>query len=123
VPTLERETELDCIAAARDSAADGRACVVVIEGLAGIGKTRLVADARALGTLRGFGRMCAVGDELESAMPWAVVRQLVERSMGRRSRSRRGWRRCAPTQRSPLLEGLEIARHVQALLLPAPDRR
>ena len=81
--TLERETELDCIAAALDAAADGRGCTVVIEGSAGIGKTRLIADARALAKLRGFGRMWAVGDELESAMPWAVVRQLVERSIAR----------------------------------------
>jgi len=81
--TLEREKELDCIAAALDGAAGGRGCVVVIEGPAGIGKTRLIADARALAKLRGFGRMWAVGDELESSMPWAVVRQLVERSISR----------------------------------------
>ncbi len=83
MPTLERETELDCIAAALDAAAQGRGATVVIEGPAGIGKTRLVADARALAKLRGFGRMWAVGDDLESAMPWAVVRQLVERSIAR----------------------------------------
>ncbi len=81
--TLERETELDCIAAALDAAADGRGATVVIEGPAGIGKTRLIADARALAKLRGFGRMWAVGDDLERAMPWAVVRQLVERSIAR----------------------------------------
>ena len=81
--TLERETELDCLAAALDAAADGRGCSVVIEGAAGIGKTQLVADVRALAKLRGFGRMWAVGDELESAMPWAVIRQLVDRSVSR----------------------------------------
>jgi DNA-binding CsgD family transcriptional regulator len=80
---MERETELDCIAAALDAAARGRGRTVVIEGPAGIGKTRLIADARALAKLRGFGRMWAVGDDLESAMPWAVVRQLVERSIAR----------------------------------------
>ena len=83
MPTLEREDELDCIAAALDGAAGGAGCVLVIEGPAGIGKTQLVADARALAKLRGFGRLWAVGDELESAMPWAVVRQLVERSISR----------------------------------------
>ena len=81
--TLERETELDCIAAALDDAAAGRGRLLVIEGPAGIGKTRLVADARALAKLRGFGRLWAVGDDLESAIPWAVVRQLVERSVSR----------------------------------------
>ena len=81
--TLERETELDCIAAALDDAAAGRGRLLVIEGPAGIGKTRLVADARALAKLRGFGRVRAVGDDLESAIPWAVVGQLVERSVSR----------------------------------------
>src|SRR4051794_10978671 len=81
--TLERETELDCIAAALDDAADGRGGLLVIEGPAGIGKTRLVADARALAKLLGFGRLWAVADDVESAIPWAVVRQLVERSVSR----------------------------------------
>ena len=81
--TLERETELDQIAAALDDAGGGRGRLLVIEGPAGIGKTRLLADARALAKLRGFGRLRAVGDELESAIPWAVVRQLVERSAAR----------------------------------------
>ena len=81
--TLERETELDCLADALDGAAAGRGSVVVIEGPAGIGKSRLVADARALAKLRDLGRLWAVGDELESAMPWAVVRQLVDRSVAR----------------------------------------
>ncbi len=81
--TLERETELDGIADALGGAADGRGSLLVIEGPAGIGKSRLVADARALAKLRGFGRLHAVGDELERAIPWAVVRQLVERSLSR----------------------------------------
>ena len=81
--TLERETELDCIAAALDEAAAGSGSLLVIEGPAGIGKTRLVADTRALAKVRGFGRLWAVGDELERAMPWAVVRQFVERSIAR----------------------------------------
>ena len=45
---LERETELDRIAAALDARRHGPGRVVVIEGPAGIGKTRLVArDPRA----------------------------------------------------------------------------
>jgi DNA-binding CsgD family transcriptional regulator len=79
LPTLERETELDCIAAALDGAAAGAGCLVVIEGPAGIGKTRLLADARALAGVRGFGSLRAVADELESAMGWAIVGQLVAR--------------------------------------------
>ena len=81
--TLEREAELDRIAEALESAAGGYGRALVIEGPAGIGKTRLVADARALAKARGFGRLQATGDELESAMAWSVVRQLVERSVAR----------------------------------------
>ncbi len=39
---LERTHEVDRIAAALDAAAGGDGCLVVIEGPAGIGKTRLV---------------------------------------------------------------------------------
>lgn len=80
---LERTHEVDRIAAALDAAAGGDGCLVVIEGPAGIGKTRLVQEARRLARARGFGRIQATGDELESSMPWSVVRQLVERSIAR----------------------------------------
>lgn len=83
--TLERERELGRIEAALDSAAGGDGRVVVIEGRAGIGKTRLVQDTRALAKARGFGRLQAVGDALEGAMAWGVVRQMVERSVSRYS--------------------------------------
>ncbi|SDM74673.1 helix-turn-helix transcriptional regulator [Allokutzneria albata] len=82
-PTLEREGELERIAACLESAARGKGHVLVIEGRAGIGKTRLVQDTRALAKERGFGRLQAVGDALESAMAWGVVRQMVERSVSR----------------------------------------
>lgn len=81
--TLERDRELDRIAAALEVAADGAGRGLVIEGPPGIGKSRLVADARAIAKARGFGRLQATGDELESAMAWSVVRQMVERSISR----------------------------------------
>ncbi|MGO1057063.1 helix-turn-helix transcriptional regulator [Crossiella sp. CA198] len=80
---LEREPELSRIQAALESAARGEGRVVVIEGRAGIGKTRLVQATRELAKARGFGRLQAVGDALESAMAWGVVRQMVERSVSR----------------------------------------
>ncbi|MEJ7771165.1 MAG: ATP-binding protein, partial [Geodermatophilaceae bacterium] len=83
--TLERERETNCIAAALDTAASGNGRVVIIEGPAGIGKTRLMQDTGALAKASGFGRIQATGDELETAMPWSVVRQLVERSISRYS--------------------------------------
>ncbi len=80
---LERDRELDRIAHALDSATAGVGRVVVIEGRAGIGKTRLVEATRDMAKRRGFGRIQAVGDALESAMAWGVVRQMVERSVSR----------------------------------------
>ncbi|CCH27960.1 AAA family ATPase [Actinosynnema sp. NPDC047251] len=80
---LERDRELARIASALDAAAAGEGRVVLIEGRAGIGKTRLVEAARELAKQRGFGRLQAVGDALEGAMAWGVVRQLVERSVSR----------------------------------------
>lgn len=82
---LERDTELDRIAAALDSATKGSGRVIVIEGEAGIGKTALVRETRELAQLRGFGRLQSTGDETETAMAWGVVRQMVERSVSRYS--------------------------------------
>lgn len=80
---LERDSELARIAEALDSAAGGNGRVIVIEGPAGIGKTRLVRETRDLARQRGFGRLQATGDEAETAMSWGVVRQMVERSITR----------------------------------------
>lgn len=82
---LERDDEIAHIREALDAAARGEGRVVVIEGRAGIGKTRLVQECRELAKQRGFGRLQAVGDALESAMAWGVVRQMVERSVSRYS--------------------------------------
>ena len=80
---LERDSERDRIHAALDSAAAGRGRVIVVEGIAGIGKTRLVLESRELAKQRGFGRLQATGDQTETTMPWGVVRQMVERSVSR----------------------------------------
>ncbi|MDO9458496.1 AAA family ATPase, partial [Nocardioides sp.] len=82
---LERDGELARIAEALDSAVAGNGRVLVIEGLAGIGKTRLVRETRDLARARGFGRLQATGDETETSMAWGVVRQMVERSVSRYS--------------------------------------
>ena len=79
--TLERDDEITRIGEALDAAAGGAGRLVVIEGPPGIGKTRLVEDARALAKEKGFGRLVATGDEPERTLPWGVIRQLVERSI------------------------------------------
>jgi DNA-binding CsgD family transcriptional regulator len=82
---LERADELAHIRTALDAATRGEGRVVVIEGRAGMGKTRLINECRDQAKQRGFGRLQAVGDALESAMAWGVVRQMVERSVSRYS--------------------------------------
>ncbi len=110
-PTLEREHELDRIAAALDDVAAGRGRAIVIEGPPGIGKSRLIDDARALAKLRGFGRLAAGGDELEAAIPWSLLRQVVERSI---------WRHPAELRAQLLAEGPTAAAlaALDALLAP-----
>jgi DNA-binding CsgD family transcriptional regulator len=75
---LERERELalldDAIAATRA----GGAGIVVVEGPAGIGKSRLVGEARARSGARQLTVLTARGGELEREYPFGVVRQLFE---------------------------------------------
>jgi DNA-binding CsgD family transcriptional regulator/tetratricopeptide (TPR) repeat protein len=53
--------------------------LLVIEGSAGIGKTRLLAEARARAEARGMEVLWARGSELEHEFGYGVVRQLFER--------------------------------------------
>jgi DNA-binding CsgD family transcriptional regulator len=53
--------------------------VLMLEGGAGIGKTALVDAARGRGRLAGALVLSARGDELETAYPYGVVRQWLER--------------------------------------------
>jgi DNA-binding CsgD family transcriptional regulator len=66
------------LAAAVDAAADGTAGLVLVQGPAGIGKSRLLAEARALAEERGLCVRSARGGELERDFPFGVVRQLFE---------------------------------------------
>ena len=62
------------LAAARDG--DGR--LVVVEGSAGIGKTRLLAETGELAEVGGFEVLTARGGELEGEFAFGIVRQLFE---------------------------------------------
>src|SRR6187549_3393181 len=74
---LERDVELGTLGALVDAARLGEGSLVVIEGTAGIGKTRLLAEAR-----RRAGEdmrvLSARGGEYEADFPFGVVRQLFE---------------------------------------------
>ena len=75
---VERDRELAAIASALDSATQGSGGVLLIEGEAGIGKTRLLAEARAAAESRGMRRLRARAAELERPFAFGVIRQLLE---------------------------------------------
>jgi DNA-binding CsgD family transcriptional regulator len=86
---LEREGELETLAAAVAAAADGAAGLVLVQGPAGIGKSRLLAEARRLAEERGLVVRSARGGELERDFPFGIVRQLYESQLvGESERSR-----------------------------------
>ena len=75
---LERERELEALGAAVGAATDGTAGLVMVEGPAGIGKSRLLAATRALANERGLRVLAARGGELEREFPFGIVRQMFE---------------------------------------------
>lgn len=105
-PLLERETELAEIAAALDQARAGGGAALTVEGPAGIGKTRLLAEIRARAALDDALLLEARGVEIERSFAFGVVRQLLEPAMAELS----------PTDREDVLVGAAgLARPLLAL--------
>ena len=77
-PLLEREAEVAGLQALADAAREGGGYFVVIEGSAGIGKTRLLAEARAIADSAGMRVLAARGGEFEGEFAYGIVRQLFE---------------------------------------------
>ncbi len=77
-PLLEREQELvafeDLLSAERGDASR----LMVVEGPAGIGKSRLIAELRDRAAEEGLRILAANGSDLERDFPFGVVRQLFE---------------------------------------------
>jgi DNA-binding CsgD family transcriptional regulator len=89
---LEREHELERIVVALRGAGRQAGEAVVIEGAAGIGKSRLLAEARARASDLGLRVLGARATELEQGFPFGVVRQLFERPLLEAdSTEREGW--------------------------------
>jgi DNA-binding CsgD family transcriptional regulator/tetratricopeptide (TPR) repeat protein len=77
-PLREREHELQLLDRGIAGALAGDAGLILVEGQAGIGKSRLVAEARRRAAARGLPVLSARGSELEREYPFGVVRQLLE---------------------------------------------
>ena len=75
---LERDRELGVLDGLVQDALDARPVVAVVEGPAGIGKTRLLAEAREKARAAGFTVLAARASDLERELPFGVVRQLFE---------------------------------------------
>jgi DNA-binding CsgD family transcriptional regulator len=81
VALLEREREVEHVVAALRDASRRTGTAVVIEGGAGLGKSRLLEIAAEQASELGFRLLGARGAELEQGFPFGVVRQLFERTL------------------------------------------
>ena len=77
-PLLDRVLEVSTISSALESACSGSGSALLVEGAAGIGKTRLLAHACGQASRAGMTVLSARSAEFESGYAWGVVRQLFE---------------------------------------------
>jgi hypothetical protein len=75
---LEREAQVAALEALAEAARSGGGRFVVIEGTAGIGKTRLLAEGRAIASVAGMRVLAARGGEFEGEFAYGIVRRLFE---------------------------------------------
>jgi DNA-binding CsgD family transcriptional regulator len=78
---LDREHELERVRTAVRAVGQRAGGVLAIEGPAGIGKSRLLIEARSRAQQRGLQILTARATELEQGYPFGVVRQLFERAL------------------------------------------
>ena len=75
---LERERELEALEEVLHRARLGDGGLVVVEGAAGIGKSRLMEELRERGARAGLRVLAEQGSDLEREFAFGVVRQLFE---------------------------------------------
>jgi DNA-binding CsgD family transcriptional regulator len=75
---LEREAQVAGLQALVDAAESGSGRLAVLEGSAGLGKTRLLLEARAIAGSAGMRVLAARGGEFEGEFAYGIVRQLFE---------------------------------------------
>lgn len=92
---LERQRELEAAHQTLAEAATGEGRVLLVEGPAGIGKTRLTEAVAGMALDAGFEVHAARGDDLETAFAYGVLRQLLAPVLARLD----------PADRAVVLEG------------------
>jgi DNA-binding CsgD family transcriptional regulator len=75
---LEREREFEALRAGLERARAGEGSLVLVQGLAGVGKTALAREARTAAEREGMTVLEARGSELEQPYAFGVTRQLLE---------------------------------------------
>jgi DNA-binding CsgD family transcriptional regulator len=88
-PLLERDGELAALDEAVAAARAGEGRLVVIEGSAGIGKSSLLAESRAIASGEGMRVLGARAGEHEAEFAFGVVRQLFEQPLSNASADQR----------------------------------
>lgn len=105
---LERERELTRIRDVLGEAAAGHGRLLVIEGPAGIGKSTLLNEARALAGDAGMDVLHARGSELERSYPFGLVSSLFEARFSRAPElERQRWLQGRAALAAPLLAPVE----------------
>jgi len=122
VELLEREREVEHIREGLRAVGrhDGR--TVVVEGPAGIGKSRLLEEARRRASALGVRVLSARATELEQGFPLGVVRQLFERPLQDADTSERErWLQGPAALGADVLTGTPKASTEPAAAAPARD--
>ena len=107
---LEREHEIERVRAALRAVGQRAGVTLVIEGAAGIGKSRLLQEARGRASGLGLRVLEARATELEQGFPYGVMLQLFERLLLEAdSGERERWFAGAASLAADLLTGASAA--------------
>jgi DNA-binding CsgD family transcriptional regulator len=107
---LEREHEVERVGAALYAAVDGDGTALIIEGAAGMGKSRLLEAARREASELGVRVLSARATALEQGYPFGLMRQLFERPLTEADSAERGrWLAGAAALAADVLTGAPAA--------------